>query len=258
MPLPLRRTLLLFALLVLSLLAPSLAQAAGVEPRFELSSPTGSPFPSDRFTVRDWTQLTGLRVALPKPDCATRPSDCEDVDVLNDLDGFNVQPRISIPFTGELDPSSVSSESVFLVRLTDEGGRRSEHEPELTGINQVVWNPALDTLHVESDELLAQGTRYLLVVTRDVRDAAGDRIDAAPFRQALKDDRDYREDLLEALRTLPDGVKRRDVAVASIFTTQSVTALLEQVRRQIKASTPAPATSGSAPAAPAPCSRSRA
>jgi len=241
MPLPLRRTLLLFAVLVLSLLVPSVAQAAGVEPRFDLSGPTGSPFPSDRFTVRDWTQLTGLRIALPKPDCATRPSDCQDVDVLNDLDGFNVQPRISIPFTGELDLTSVSSDSIFLVHLTDEGGRRPHPEPELTGINQVVWNPALDTLHVESDQLLAQDTRYLLVVTRDVRDADGDRIDAAPFRQALKDDKDYRQDLLEALRTLPDDVKKRDVAVASIFTTQSVTALLEQVRRQIKASTPAPA-----------------
>lgn len=238
MPL-LRRTLLLS--LFLCLLSPSLAQAAGVEPRFDLSSPAGSPFPSDRFTVHDWTQLTGVRIALPKPDCAVRPSDCQDIDVLNDLDGFNVQPRISIPFTGELDLTSVSSESIFLVRLTDEGGRRSQHEPEITGINQIVWNPALDTLHVESDQLLAQHTRYLLVVTRDVRDAAGDRIDAAPFRQALKDDRAYREDLLEALRTLPDGVKRRDVAVASIFSTQSVTALLEQVRRRIKASTPAPA-----------------
>jgi hypothetical protein len=241
MPLPLRRMLLLFAVLVASLLTPSVARAAGVEPRFDLSGPTGSPFPSDRFTVPDWTQLTGLRVALPKPDCAARPSDCEDVDVLNDLDGFNVQPRISIPFTGELDLASVSSESIFLVRLPDEGGRRPHSERELTGINQVVWNPALDTLHVESDELLAQHTRYLLVVTRDVRDAEGDRIDAAPFRQALKNDKDYRKDLIEALRSLPDGVKKRDVAVASLFTTQSVTALLEQVRRQLGASTPAPA-----------------
>ena len=105
MPSP--RRVLLLALLA-SLALPGLADAA-VQPSYDLSTPGGGPFPSDRWTTVDWSQPTGLRVDLPKPDCATRPSDCADIDVLNTLDGFNVQPRISVPFTGAIDPSSVSS-----------------------------------------------------------------------------------------------------------------------------------------------------
>jgi len=60
---------------------------------FDLSHPNGGPFPSDRFTVRDRSHLTGLRVNLPKPDCAERPSDCDAINVINTLDGFNLQPR---------------------------------------------------------------------------------------------------------------------------------------------------------------------
>jgi hypothetical protein len=56
----------------------------------------GQLFPRNLLTVPDSTQVTGLRVKLPKPDCGARPSDCADVDVLNQLDGFNIQPRISI------------------------------------------------------------------------------------------------------------------------------------------------------------------
>jgi hypothetical protein len=71
MPSPPRRTLLL-ALLAL-LLLPSVARAADVAPLFELTRPEGAPFPSDRYTVPDPTQLTGVRVALPKPSCAVFP-----------------------------------------------------------------------------------------------------------------------------------------------------------------------------------------
>ena len=238
MPLPLRRTLLLALLALLAL--PSLAHAAGVQTAYDLARPSGSPFPSDRFTSTDPSQLTGLRVDLPKPNCAVRPSDCADIDVLNTLDGFNLQPRISIPFTGGIDVASVSSANVFLVRLSDGA---------VTGINQIVWEPAVNTLHVESDALLDQSTRYLLVATNGIEDAAGDPVEASSFLRDLnygqaKDraDKAYRKDLIEALNhSLPAGVAKGDVAAASLFSTQSATTLLEQVRRQIKAASPAPA-----------------
>jgi len=237
--LSLPRRLILLAL-VTFVLTPATAHAAGVAPGFDLSSPSGAPFPTDRYTVADTTQLTGLRVDLPKPNCAVRPSDCEDIDVLNTLDGFNLQPRVSIPFTGEIDLASVSSLSVFLVRQPDGA---------VTGINQIVWDPAIDTLHVESDQLLDQHARYLLVVTNGIRDGAGDPIEASSFLQDLnyghsknRADKAYRKELIAALNhSLPAGVAKNDVAAASLFSTQSATTLLEQVRRQIKASTPAPA-----------------
>jgi len=215
----------LFLVLLFSLALPSLAQA-GVQPSYDLSTPEGSPFPSDRWTAVDWSQPTGLRVDLPKPDCAARPSDCADIDVLNTLDGFNVQPRISIPFTGAIDPASASTSSVFLIRIPDHA---------ITGVNQIVWEPAADTLHVESDQLLRQRTAYILVVTNRVRDASGEPIEAAPFRS------DLHHNMSELVRGLPDKLRLADVAVATVFTTQSVTPLLEQVRAQIETSTPATA-----------------
>src|SRR2546430_8554916 len=130
--------------LVALVLVPSLALAAGVEARFDLLSPGGGPFPSDRFAVEDDGHLTSVRVNLPKPDCATRPSDCADVDVINTLDGFNVQPRLAIPFTGRIHVSTVSSSTVFLVSLGDaEGG----HGRKVVGINQDRKSTRLNSSH---------------------------------------------------------------------------------------------------------------
>ena len=96
MSLRLRGCLALLPLAAVVLL-PALALAASVQPLFDISSPSGSPFPSDRFTVLDPHNNTLLRVNLPKPDCTVRVSDCQDLDVINTLDGFNLQPRLSIP-----------------------------------------------------------------------------------------------------------------------------------------------------------------
>jgi hypothetical protein len=64
------------------------AKSASVEVRFDLSDPQGGPFPADRFTVPDLSELTGLRVDLPTTglDCSAdpRPSDCNDIDVRGD------------------------------------------------------------------------------------------------------------------------------------------------------------------------------
>jgi hypothetical protein len=75
---------------------------------FDLGAPDTGPFPSDIFTVADPTHNTGRRVAYPYPDCAERPSDCDDIAVINTLDGWGVQTQIAIPFSGDIDPASVS------------------------------------------------------------------------------------------------------------------------------------------------------
>ncbi len=49
--------------------------APGVSVRSDFSQPAGTIFPSDRWTVPDFTHSTLRRVALPKPDCAVRMSD---------------------------------------------------------------------------------------------------------------------------------------------------------------------------------------
>jgi hypothetical protein len=55
----------------------------------------------------------------------------------------------------------------------------------VVGINQVVWDPATNTLHAESNDLLDQHTRYALIVTNGVHDADGHSIEATlAFRLA--------------------------------------------------------------------------
>src|SRR6516164_1879048 len=92
---------------------------SAVHPLFDLAAVTTSPFPTDRFTVADTSQNTGRRVNLPLPDLRMHPSDFQDTQVLNTLDGFNMQPRLSIPFDGAIDVNSVTSQTVFLVSLGD-------------------------------------------------------------------------------------------------------------------------------------------
>ena len=230
------------------LAAPVVAAAAGTSVRFDLSNPNGSPFPSDRFTTVDWTQKTYRRVNLPKPDCAVMPSDCADLDVINTLDGFNTQPRITVPFSGPIDPASVNSDTVYLVNLGDTQsglgfGRK-------VGINQVAWDVASNTLVFESDELLAEHSRYLLVVTTGVRDAAGHPIEAGRFGHFHRGgknshDRDDDHDVKDYGKSLRDGMhssraRQHGVAALSVFTTQSATADLRKIHRQIKRSHPAP------------------
>jgi hypothetical protein len=219
---------------------------------FDLTTPQGGPFPSDRFTVTDASQLTAHRVNLPLPDAAARPSDFADTNVINTLDGFNLQPRLSIPFSGAIDPATVNSDTVFLVKLEDP---TSPGEPggHVVGINQVVWDVATNTLHVESNDLLEQHTRYALIVTSGVHDVDGNPVqpgeDFKRFRHDLNFGhthdaalKDYRKDLLDALDAADGaGVKRQDVAAASVFTTMSTTAVLEKMRDRIHADTPAPA-----------------
>jgi hypothetical protein len=89
---------------------------------------------------------------------------------INTLDGFNPQPQLTVRFDGAIDVDSVNSASMFLVQLRDvarEGERdRYGNRHEVIGINQVVWDPASNTLHAQSDQFLDQHTRYLLAVTK--------------------------------------------------------------------------------------------
>jgi hypothetical protein len=151
---------------------------------------------------------------------------------------------MSIPFDGAIDPNTVSSKTVFLIGLGSTRGSEKREAGEVVGINQIVWDAFTNTLHVESDELLAQHTRFALIVTRGVRDEAGTGVRASDafrrFRQMVRGE--YRQALLDAIHAAGRvGVREQDIAVASVFTTQSATAVLEKVRDQIHAATPEPA-----------------
>jgi hypothetical protein len=236
-----------FAATLVLLLCASVAGATGVSVKFDLRDPTASPFPSDRFTVPDFSQRTFRRVNLPKPDCSTHPSDCDDVAVINTLDGFNTQPRITVPFTGAIDVNTVNSQTVYLVNLGDTLTLRGFGDR--VGINQILWDPPTNTLVFQSDELLEEHSRYLLVITDGVHDASGHPIELGDFGRFCHDlnfsqsrDResgDYRKGLIDGANAAHAPHER--VAALSLFTTRTNTGALEKIRKQIKASHPAPA-----------------
>lgn len=229
-----------------------------VHPILDLHSPARSAFPSDRFTLSDATMLTRRRVNLPLPDnCTANASECADTTLLNDLDGFNVLPRISIPFDGDIDLSTVKG-NIFFVSIADasenwlasEDRRTDNRAPSLPkpspalviGINQIVWAPRERTLYAKADKMLDQHTRYALVVTTGVRAIDGSPIAPSPEFQryrtltssANSEERWYGRALIiaEQIASRAD-LRGRRIAAISSFTTQSVTYLREKITRQI-------------------------
>lgn len=210
---------------------------------FGIGTPDAGPFPSDIFTVKDASQNTGRRLAHPRPDCTLRPSDCDDIDVVNTLDGWGVQTRVSIPFSGDIDPATVTSGSMFVVSLAN---TRPGHAPggQRIGINQVVWDVATHTIHFEVDRLLDQHRRYAVIVTKDVLDIHGRKVKkSAGFENyATSTPAWYAKQLDEAVAAAHAlGVPPGHVVSASVFTTQTITSVMERIRDDIKAGVPAPA-----------------
>ena len=162
----------LLALTAAALLSPVLVLPAAAAPTVSVragATPETAVFPNDRFTVADARQGTGRRIAFPVPDCtaATR-STCDAVRLLNTLDGFDLQPRVFVPFTGDIDASTVLPTTAW---IEGPGGR--------VGLQQITFDPASDTLAATARQQLAERTRYTLVISRGVKDTAGRPIEAA-------------------------------------------------------------------------------
>lgn len=210
------------------------APAVGWEPRAAAAAEVQSLFPSDRLTAPDPRQSTGRRVALPLPDCASDGAGCDEVRLLNELDGFSVNPRIVIRFTGPIGLDSLTRANAFIVPLW------SEPLPSPIGLAQLVWDGESHTLYARPERYLLQARRYALVLTSKVLDDGGQPL-APAAGEPLVTEAAYgvsAEGLVtKQLRSL--GVPRRDVAAVSVFTTQSVTVGLEQIRAVIEAA-PAP------------------
>ena len=132
------------------------------------TTPATAPFPDDRWTVADASQTTGRRVALPTAGCADQGrSLCDDLAQINQLDGFDLQPRVTLPFSGPVDLASVTPSTVYVESAT---GRR-------TGLAQLVLDPTSGTVSGLTDALLDPATPHVLVVTAGLRAVGGGAVD---------------------------------------------------------------------------------
>jgi len=227
--------------------------AGDVQIIFSSTVTAGTLFPADNgFTVMDSSQKTKLRVSLPVPalpngvECTatTRPSLCLHIDntkLLNRLDGFNTQPRISIPFTGPIDLRSVSNATVFLIKLCKlQSNGSCPIASSKVGINQAVWDPDTNTLSAESDEYLDQASRYAIIVTNGVQyfdvNGAIKPIGTSAYLTWLAGfpgTSGYRSQLTMAA-TEAAKYSSAPIAGISVFTTMSTTAVMEKIRDYVK------------------------
>ncbi len=152
----------LAALLAAPLLVPLVAPPSSAAPAPSTSA--GTIFPSDKLTVKDATQATGRRVALPLPDCSVRVSDCHEIRLLNQLDGFDLDPRVAITFRDAVDPAALTSTDVWVER--SEGGPR-------IGLNRLVWDAATRTLYGHPVAQLNSATSYRISVAKGVGGSTG-------------------------------------------------------------------------------------
>jgi len=139
-------------------------------------------FPDNGFTVADASQLTGRRInfregidypnigGVVQPSCTNADySICDAFAQLNKLDGFDLQPRVLVPFTGAINLGSVNASDFFI--STDKGGFFS-------GLRQLTFDPATNTLAGISDGFLSENTSYRIHVTNGILDNAGHRVNA--------------------------------------------------------------------------------
>jgi hypothetical protein len=139
-------------------------------------------FPTNAFTVRDKAQLTGRRVHFRRGrdypsvggrvrrNCTSRTySICDSFRQLNKLDGFDLQPRVTVPFSGSIRLASVNDKDFF---ITTARGKFA------SGLRQLTFDPGTRTLAGISDKLLKEGTRYRVHVTNGIRDGRGRRVKA--------------------------------------------------------------------------------
>ena len=225
-------------LLVGALLVPAMF-AAGTTVLFDPVTPETGPFPSDALTLPDPAQRTGLRMNLQVPDCAAQYTACQEIGLLDQLDGFSVRARLHVRFSGPVNPSTLR-DGLFFVALDsptqDEPGihKRGDHIP----VNQVVYDPLTNTAYAKPDLVLDQRRRYLLMVTDAVRDTAGDAVAASDaFATCIQDINDYCASLARAMAGLDTGTAK--LVAASVFTTMSATSWLERARSAMSAVPPA-------------------
>ncbi len=111
-------------------------------------------FPSDALTVPDARQLTGRRVSLPTAGCGAVTT-CGLVERLNQLDGFDLDPRLALDFDGPVRVGDV----VASTTVTPAAGGAA------VGVDRVVQDSTTHTVYAHPRAQLAPGTTYVLRVS---------------------------------------------------------------------------------------------
>jgi hypothetical protein len=195
-------------------------------------------FPDDYFTVADPATETGLRVHMvleDLPGIEDIPRDYRGIfDDLSTLDGFGTTAGAILPFTGMLDPDTITSgvdtvlsdSTVFFGYLDDEGA----FVPVAVEVNLTVEE---DTLILRPMAPLPATRQALAGVTTSLLGAGGSPVQAGPVLRSILEDRaDEAFDTLQpriaeasaALQAAGWIQSSDDIGGLLVFTTQSIAA----------------------------------
>jgi pimeloyl-ACP methyl ester carboxylesterase len=207
--------------------------AGGVTVVWDPSDPTMGPFPTDFLTVPDATQKSGMRVNLPLPDCTTAPSDCQDTQLINQLDGFQTAPRIRVTFSGPIDVNTIHH-AVYYIELknltTEERGINSPGT--MLYLTQMIYDPTTNSLYGKPDGNLDQHSRIAVIVLDVIHDLDGNPIQPDPGYSACvapaSAQTDYCAELSQAVSSVASAVAPANIVGATVFTTMNVTTWMEQ------------------------------
>src|SRR5439155_1133107 len=83
------------------------------------------------------------------------PSTCDEISLLNGLDGWSVNPRMTLAFTGRVALDSITRTSAFVLPLGHEAS-------EPVGLSRLVWDPEGRTLYAMPERVLRQGQLHAL------------------------------------------------------------------------------------------------
>src|SRR5262245_58388400 len=214
-----------------SLLVLPVAAEAKTTVRHVPLSPNVGPFPSDLLTVADPLQQTGRRVNLDAaPACLGSDFlSCDGVkELLNQFDGFSVKPLLTICFSGPINPNTLTGGIAVAP---------ADGSAPAMAVNNVFYDRTTQCVQAKPDNVLDQGTRYLLFVSSRVRAADGSAVvaDDAFKSCVLGGGTTYCTDLAKALTSGPREARAVSIAGASLFTTMSATDWLQKARAALYA-----------------------
>ena len=187
-----------------------------------------------------------MRINLPMPDCTTAPSNCQDVELINQLDGFQTAPRIRVTFSGPIDLNTMHH-AIYYVAL--DNLTQEEHGINFTGqmlyLTQMIYDPTTNTIYGKPDGNLDQHRQYAIVVTDAIRDLAGDPVGADPGYTACVQppayvQTDYCSELSQAVSRVAAEFAPANIVGASVFTTMNITTWMEKAYAQLPNLAPPP------------------
>jgi len=221
------------------------------------------PFPNDMMTMPDKDTLTGKRVNVPVNADTNMENDIRRN--MNALDGFGVFTPITVSFDAAISTSTVTESTVIIINLNPSSLHYGEkvklslgsgafpqtiehhhffdpNDPKGESDNLIFSTEVKATSEKfekfydeESNTLLFrpllpldQQSLHAVILTKSIKGENGEPI-RSPFKYVNHSFQT--EDLKKALPILAEmGIEPEDIAFAWVFTTQSITALLETVQ----------------------------